>query len=79
MDNSLQKSLAISACVISIAALYIILSGVDPTVPRMKRHYPPLLWGYDPSETSCNDSTDNDGDGDIDCEDADCSADPSCT
>ena len=32
----------------------------------------------DPTEVNCNDGVDDDGDGDTDCDDSDCSSDPGC-
>jgi hypothetical protein len=78
MKTSPSQHLAVVACIVSIAAFYMILSGVDPTVDKRNRHYPPILWGYDADESDCSDSSDNDGDGDIDCEDADCASDDIC-
>jgi hypothetical protein len=74
----LTKHLSIIACVVSLVVLYLLVTQDDPTGQRGNKHGPPLLWGYDSSETSCNDAVDNDNDFLIDCEDSDCDSDDAC-
>jgi hypothetical protein len=37
-----------------------------------------VLYGAAPTEDVCDDEIDDDGDGDVDCDDQDCAEDPAC-
>ena len=55
-------------------ALVILAMGVgcwtEPVTP---------VWGYENNDQNCSDGFDNDQDGLVDCDDADCNSDPNCT
>jgi hypothetical protein len=51
-------------------------NGIDEDCDGSDRHSGPACPSGDPE--ICDDGIDNDGDGDIDCADADCSGDPAC-
>jgi len=52
--------------------------GVPDDVDDCPNYFGSLANGCDPTETSCNDGVDNDGDGLVDCNDPDCDADTNC-